>query len=174
MTTTAHEAHEAVYERTCDCAACVKDRARTAPEDAIARLTRERDEALRTVENLRAQHTFPRVEDVNAIATLTRERDEAQAEVERLRERVSYLELGNVPRLLGIAPDQLEAVRGVLAAAERVYDATSTLRIAALNVAIGEWLAAGRPLLAAVPSPASEGEERCKCGPNEACSRCCR
>ena len=210
MTTTAHEAHEAVYERKCDCAACVKDRARTAPED-----TSERDEALAEVERLRRQvlplatcatcdeekrcawtsddgsmcvacliaraqrdeaqvceaHELlwrsdrrgkltELVQQVLAeLARVTDERNAARSaltearvepgEVERLRERVAFYELGNAPRLLGIAPDQLEAVRGVL----RYAEATSNPR----QPAVVAWVAAGRPL-AVVPSPASEGE----------------
>jgi hypothetical protein len=82
--------------------------------------------------------------------------DALRAEIARLREQLSYWQLGNIPRLLGIAPDALEAVRGVLSAAEEWRYGGNELE---LTRAHERWHAAGRPL-AVVPSPASEGVDR--------------
>jgi hypothetical protein len=119
-------------------------------------LERERDEARAEVERLRA----------NLASIVTHVREPQDAEIARLREHVSYLELGNISRLLGIAPDQLEAVRVVLRAFDTWW--TSDLSIpssrammrSGIEAAHSAWVRAGRPLLAAVPSPASEGGER--------------
>jgi hypothetical protein len=116
-------------------------------------LERERDEARAEVERLRA----------NLASIVTHVREPQDAEIARLREHVSYLELGNISRLLGIAPDQLEAVRVVLRAFDTWW--TSDLSIpssrammrSGIEAAHSAWVRAGRPLLAAVPSPARRG-----------------
>jgi hypothetical protein len=95
-------------------------------------------------------------------------------EVNRLREHIGYWERSSTARLLGIAPDQLEAVREVLRACGALHGVTDgcdprwiratdaegaqdTLRRWARHAE--HWIDAGRPLLAGVPSPASEGRD---------------
>jgi hypothetical protein len=85
--------------------------------------------------------------------------DASRAELARLRERVAFYELGHYRATAlrdALSSEEAEALRGVLAEVERSHE---PIGYALLSAKVRRWERAGRPLLAGVPSPASEGGE---------------
>jgi hypothetical protein len=84
------------------------------------------------------------------------------ATARRLRERVDFYELGHYRAKAledALSSEEAQAVRGVLLAAVAWNELATQGPIGKrLSAALEAWTAAGRPLLAAVPAPASEGE----------------
>jgi hypothetical protein len=92
------------------------------------------------------------------IARVTSQRDDTIATALRLREHVAFYELGHYRAKAledALSSDEAAAVRGVLAACEHVYNGRAPGQSGA-RAATDAWVRAGRPLLAGVPSPASE------------------
>jgi hypothetical protein len=120
---------------------------RTRERDAARAEAVDRDCALDALDDLRAV-LWPGCEAADAMTA-----EDVVREVRMLTERLGYYERSNVPRLLGLAPDQIEAVRAVLLASEAWESGRGN--VDAIERAHAAWIAAGRPL-------ASEEGERCE------------
>jgi hypothetical protein len=105
-----------------------------------------RELADRLLDVLNGHETLPHESDGALEAEVERLRP-FESLVRRLREEVAYWELSARPRLLGIAPDQLERTSKLLSAVHHDARRGALDRATALYEAWKAWDEAGRPLL---------------------------